>query len=80
MHAQSWPAFDREGARESTVTVVVQVDGKMRDRIELPSGAGEAAMKTAALRSGKVGLAIAGRAVDRLIVVPDRLINIVTKR
>ena len=80
VHAQSWPAFDPEGARLSTVTVVVQVDGKMRDRIELPAAAGEAAMKTAALASTKVSLAIAGRVVDRLIVVPDRLINIVTKR
>ena len=80
VHLQPWPAFDPEGARESTVTVVVQVDGKVRDRVALPAGAGEAAMKAAALASEKVAPARAGRAVDRVVVVPDRLINIVTKR
>jgi leucyl-tRNA synthetase len=80
VHRQSWPAFDPEGARETTVTVVVQVDGKVRDRIGLPAGAGEAAMKAAALASEKVAPALAGRAIDRFVVVPDRLINVVTKR
>ncbi|HEY8649108.1 MAG TPA: class I tRNA ligase family protein, partial [Candidatus Limnocylindria bacterium] len=80
VHQQSWPAFDPEGVRDSTVTVVVQVDGKVRDRVGLPAGAGEAAMKAAALASEKVAPALAGRVIDRFVVVPDRLINVVTKR
>jgi leucyl-tRNA synthetase len=80
VHQQSWPAYDEAAARESTATVVVQVNGKMRDRLELPAGLGEDLLKAAALKSAKVEQAIAGKAVARFVVVPDRLVNIVTER
>jgi leucyl-tRNA synthetase len=80
VHRQSWPAYDQAAARESTVTVVVQVDGKLRDRVELPAGSGDESLKAAALKSAKVTQAMAGKPIDRVIVVPDRLVNIVTER
>ena len=80
VHQQRWPAFDPAVARASMVTVVVQVDGKVRDRIELPAGTTEETLKATALGSPKVVQAISGKPVDRVIVVPDRLISIVTRR
>jgi leucyl-tRNA synthetase len=80
VHQQSWPVYDPAATRESVVTVVVQVNGKVRDRIELPAGTTEQALQSAALRSPKVEQAIAGKPIDRVVVVPDRLINIVTER
>ncbi|HEV2249117.1 MAG TPA: leucine--tRNA ligase, partial [Candidatus Limnocylindria bacterium] len=74
VHRQSWPAYDAAAARDETVTVVAQVDGKVRDRIELPAGTGEDALKQVALASPKVKQAIAGKSIARVIVVADRLV------
>jgi leucyl-tRNA synthetase len=80
VHQQSWPRYDPEAARDVAATIVVQVDGKVRDRIELPSGASEDALKQAALASPKAIQAIGGKPVARIIVVADRLVNVVTER
>ena len=75
---QPWPAVDPAQLRRSQVTVVVQVDGRLRDRIEMPSGTDAAAAQTLALTRANVQRAIAGRRVQRAVHVPDRLINLVT--
>ena len=62
------------------MTVVVQVNGKVRDRLAVAAGLSEDALKKAALASEKAVQAIGGKAVARAIVVPDRLVNIVTER
>ena len=80
MHQRSWPAYDPDAARDETVTVVAQVDGKVRDRLELPAGTAEDALRQAALASPKVTQAIAGKRIARVIVVADRLVNVVTER
>ena len=80
VHRRTWPAYDPSLARATSVTVVVQVNGKVRERLELPAGTGEDALKTAALASPKVTQAIAGAAISRVIVVADKLVNIVTER
>ena len=78
VHLEPWPAFDPELAREESVTLVVQVDGKVRDRIEVPADADEAACHEAALASKRVQRALGGRSVARTIARPPRLINLVT--
>jgi leucyl-tRNA synthetase len=80
VHRQSWPRYDPSLAREVTVTLVAQVNGRLRDRLELPAGTGEAGLKQAALASPKVTQAIGGKRIDRIIVVADRLVNVVTER
>jgi leucyl-tRNA synthetase len=80
VHAQRWPDYDEAATRERTVTVVLQVDGKVRDRIDLPAGRSEDDLRAAALVSEKVVQALAGRTPARVIVVPDRLVNVVTGR
>jgi len=73
-------SYDPSAARDETVTIVAQVDGKVRDRLELPAGTTEDALKQAALASPKVAQAIAGKRIARVIVVADRLVNVVTER
>jgi len=80
VHTQSWPVFDAAAARPMTVTVVAQVNGKVRDRLELPAGLSDDALRKAALASPKVSQALGGAGVGRVIVVKDRLVNVVTER
>jgi leucyl-tRNA synthetase len=75
----SWPEFDEEKLRRERVTVVVQVDGKLRDRIDVAADADRMAIEQLALASAKVQQHLEGRAVSRAVVVPGRLINLVTE-
>jgi leucyl-tRNA synthetase len=80
VHASAWPTFDEELAREERVTLVVQVDGKVRDRMEVSPDAGEGECRELALASEKVQRSIDGREVRKVIVRPPRLVNVVTAR
>jgi leucyl-tRNA synthetase len=72
-----WPTFDPELLVEDEVTIAVQVNGKLRDTLIVPRGLDRAALEQAALASAKVGQQLAGSAPRKIIVVPDRLVNIV---
>ena len=76
---QRWPEVDAVQLRRPQVTVVVQVDGRLRDRIEMPSGIDEADARARAQESANVQRALGRRAVRRAVYVPDRLINLVTE-
>jgi leucyl-tRNA synthetase len=78
VHAELWPAFDPALARADTVTLVVQVDGKVRDKIEVPAEAGEEQCRDLALGSERVIRLLQGRDVQRVIVRPPKLVSIVT--
>jgi leucyl-tRNA synthetase len=78
VHTASWPAFDEELARQERVTLVVQVDGKVRDRIEVPSDASEERCRELALASQNAVRAIGDREVRAVVVRPPRLVNLVT--
>lgn len=73
----SWPEYDKDLMVDETVVVVVQVNGKLRDRIEMPAGTTEKDAKERALASEKVSEFIKDRDVQRVVVVPDKLVNIV---
>jgi leucyl-tRNA synthetase len=77
VHRQPWPAVDEEAAQDEEVTLVVQVNGKVRDRITVPAGIGEAEMKERALASEIAQRFLAGLTIRKVIVVPGRLVNIV---
>ena len=67
-----------EAARERLrVTLVVQVNGKLRARIELPRGSDEAAALARARSEPNVAAHVEGRSVRRVVYVPDRLLNLV---
>jgi leucyl-tRNA synthetase len=73
----TWPSYDREIATEDTVTLVVQVNGKVRSRLALPAGQDDEEVERLALADEKIRALIGGKEVKRVIVVPDRLVNIV---
>jgi leucyl-tRNA synthetase len=73
----AWPAHDPRLTVEDTVTLVVQVNGKRRDRIDMPRGARQADVEAAALGTDGARRDLAGRSPRKVIVVPDRLVNIV---
>lgn len=74
-----WIEFDQTATVDEIITIVVQVDGKLRDRMELPKGAPEEEIKETALKSERVKTHIEGKEIDKIIVVPDKIINIATK-
>jgi leucyl-tRNA synthetase len=80
VHVSSWPAFDAALAAEDTVTLVAQVDGKVRDRIEVEAGASEARCEELAMASERVRRAIDGREIRQVVVRAPRLVNVVTAR
>jgi leucyl-tRNA synthetase len=79
VHVQAWPGFDPELAREETVTLVVQVDGKVRDRIEVAADADEDASRELALSSPNVRRALEGRRQTRVVVRAPKLVNVVSE-
>ena len=78
VHRAAWPVYDPALLVTQTVTVVVQVDGKLRDRLQLPAGLDEAAVRSAALASDTVRRFLPDGADLRFVHVPDRLLSIVT--
>jgi leucyl-tRNA synthetase len=72
-----WPTADPEIAREESVTIAVQVNGKLRDTLRVPAGSNEAALEQAALASEKIQAHLLGKTVRKVIVVPGRLVNVV---
>jgi leucyl-tRNA synthetase len=73
----AWPVADPALLEEPTVTYAIQVNGKLRDTIDLPKGAAREAVEAEVLASPKVLKALEGRTPRKLIVVPDRLVNLV---
>jgi leucyl-tRNA synthetase len=72
-----WPEAELALTVDSTVTVAVQVNGKLRSTIELPRDAAEAAAREAALADENVLRAMAGKPARKVIVVPNRIVNVV---
>lgn len=76
----AWPTFDPAKARADRLVLVVQVDGKLRDRVEVDADASESEARAAALDSAKVREHLQGKELAKAVVVPGRLVNLVTRR
>ena len=79
IHNQLLPEWDAVLAADETITLVVQVNGRLRDRIQVPASIGEDEARETALRSDKVKRNIEGKTVAKVIYVPGRLVNIVAR-
>jgi len=77
IHTQSWPKVDEAAAAEDEITLVVQVNGKLRDRIVVPSGISDEDAKKVALDSESVKKTLEGKTPRQVIYVKGRLVNIV---
>lgn len=78
IHQQNWPEIDVEAASEELITLIVQVDGKLRERITVPVDISDEDAKTAALESEAIKKFLSGKSPRKVIVVPRRLVNIVS--
>ncbi len=77
VHAQSWPQYDPEALVQAEVEIVIQINGKVRDRLVVPKDISEAELRELALNRDKVKEAQAGKNIRKVIVVPEKLVNIV---
>jgi leucyl-tRNA synthetase len=74
-----WPKFDAALARENEVEIVVQINGKVKARLTVPTDATEDQIKAAALADEKLKAAVEGRTIAKVIVVKGKLVNVVVK-
>ena len=79
IHNQPWPQWNEELARDEEATLVVQVNGKLRDRITVPLSITEAEAKSLAMASQRVKAYLEGRELLKTIYVPGRLVNLVVR-
>ena len=79
IHDEPWCEWDENLAKASSITLVVQVNGKVKDKIEVDESLDQEEMKQVALNSEKIKSLTAGKTVVKVIVVPKKLVNIVVK-
>ena len=77
IHLQPWPEYDEALVAEDLITLVIQVNGKVRDRLEMPVGTSKEEAEQSALAAPKVQSFLEGQQIRKVIVVPERLVNIV---
>jgi leucyl-tRNA synthetase len=79
IHSQLLPAWDEKLVTEEQITLVIQVNGKLRDRVEVPVSIAESEARELALNRERVKVYTASREIRDIIYVPGRLVNIVVK-
>jgi leucyl-tRNA synthetase len=79
IHQQAWPRWDESIAAEEVIPLVVQVNGKVRDRVEVPADVDQETARTLALQTEGARRHISDKEVVKVVVVPGRLVNIVVK-
>jgi len=79
IHDEKWLEWDEKLAKASSITLVVQINGKLKDKIEVDESLGQEELKTVALNSPKVKELTEGKTIVKTIVVPKKLVNIVVK-
>lgn len=79
IHEEPWCEWDENLAKSSSITLVVQVNGKVKDKIEVDESLDQEEMKQVALNSEKVKALTDGKTIAKTIVVPKKLVNIVVK-
>ena len=76
---EPWPTWDEEALKETSIVIPVQVNGKLRSRLELPADSDAEAVEAAALADPKIVAFIDGKTIVKKIVIPGRTVNIVVK-
>jgi leucyl-tRNA synthetase len=79
VHVANWPTFDPELVRDELVTIVLQVNGKVRGKIEVPSDASKDDIKTAAHANENIARNLESGELVKVIFVPGKLVNFVVK-
>ncbi|MGN1153308.1 MAG: class I tRNA ligase family protein, partial [Candidatus Gastranaerophilaceae bacterium] len=79
IHDEKWCKYDENLAKASSITLVVQINGKVKDKIEVDESISDEELKTTAMNSDKIKELTNGKTIIKTIVVPKKLVNIVVK-
>ncbi len=79
IHEQPWPKYDESKTLQNNITLIVQVNGKIRDKIETISGKSNEDLTKLAMNSEKTKPFIEGKTIVKTIIVPNKIVNIVVK-
>lgn len=79
IHLQKWPVFDPEALVQDQIEIVLQINGKVRDRLMVPAQASEDELRAIAMDNGKIKELTKGQNIAKIIVVPGKLVNVVVK-
>lgn len=79
VHKQAWPVFDADAVKVDEVEIVLQINGKVRDKIVVPVGLDAKKLEQLALEQERVQMLIAGKQIVKLICIPQKLVNVVVK-
>jgi leucyl-tRNA synthetase len=74
-----WPSYEEDALVQDVITVVYQENGKVRERLELAAGLSKEDLEKAVLSSEAVAKRLEGKEIRKIIVVPDKLVNVVVK-
>lgn len=79
IHQQQWPQYEEAAIVQAEVEIVLQINGKVRDRIMIATGISREEMETAAKANARVQELTEGKTIVKMICVPDKLVNVVVK-
>lgn len=79
VHQQKWPAFDEEATKLAEIEIVLQINGKVRDKLMIPADTDREGMKKIAMELPRTQELTAGKTIVKVICVPKKLVNIVVK-
>jgi len=79
VHNQFWPKFDEELAKEAEITLPIEVNGKLRDKLVVPASITEVEARELALSRERIKAYTNGKKIDRIIYIPGRVMNIVVR-
>ncbi len=79
VHDQSWPCYDESALIQDEIEIVLQINGKVKDKILVPNGASDAEIQETALQNERISMLTEGKTIVKVIVVKGKLVNIVVK-
>lgn len=79
VHRASWPQWDKEAVKAEEITIVVQINGKVRERLVVPAESSQEEVREQALAQDKIKQLTKGKDIVKVIVVPGKLVNIVVR-
>jgi leucyl-tRNA synthetase len=79
VHSTDWPSYDEALTHDESFTLVIQVNGKVRERIEVPASISEGEVRALALENSRVASFIGDTTIQKIIYIPGRLVNIVVR-
>ena len=80
IHSTNWPVYDEALTQDEVFTLVIQVNGKVRERIEVPADISEQAVRELAVSNPKVAAFIGEITIQKIIYIPGRLVNVVVRK